>query len=232
MQFLLLIDVPIQERSCQISIHEVITLSIPQANYPAQYDISTKYLGVTQDAMMAVELSIPQFQTCRKANSQFCSITSPYQSLTKPPSCIAALYTKSMLDIALRCSIQIRKTSDISLPTQIAPDTWIITMPTTAPTTTMTLICPEKPMETITLQTPLHIFQLPMACSATSSNFYLPPRYEAPVLDVNISLHMANLHTTNISYQNFHIWTHLGNNRSENQLQHLMTIPSIPVHTV
>ena len=36
----------------------------------------------------------------------------------------------------------------------------------------------------------------------------------------------------NISAQHFHIWQHLGNNRSDEQLQHLATIPSIPVHKV
>ena len=71
-----------------------------------------------------------------------------------------------------------------------------------------------------------------MACSATSSNFYLPPRYETPTLDVNISLNMANLHMLNISAQNFCIWQHLGSNRSDMQLQHLTTIPSIPVHKI
>ena len=71
-----------------------------------------------------------------------------------------------------------------------------------------------------------------MACSATSSNFYLPPRYETPTLDVNISLNMANLHMIYILAQDFHIWQHLGNNRSDVQLQHLTTIPSIPVHKI
>ena len=68
-----------------------------------------------------------------------------------------------------------------------------------------------------------------MASSATS-NFYLPPRYEHPYFDVNISINMANLHMINILAQDFHIWQHLRNNRSEAQLQHLTTIPSIPVH--
>ena len=36
-QFLLLIDVPIQGRSQQITIHEILTLSIPYGNYPAYY---------------------------------------------------------------------------------------------------------------------------------------------------------------------------------------------------
>ena len=67
---------------------------------------------------------------------------------------------------------------------------------------------------------------------STSSNFYLPPRYETPTLDVNISLNMANLQMINILAQGFHIWQHLGDNRSEAQLQHLTTIPSIPVHKI
>ena len=71
-----------------------------------------------------------------------------------------------------------------------------------------------------------------MACSATSSNFYLPPRYETPNLDVTVSINMTNLHMINISALDFHIWQHLGNNRGEMQLQHLTTIPLIPVHKI
>ena len=62
---------------------------------------------------------------------------------------------------------------------------------------------------------------------------FLPtPRYETPILDVNVSLNMANLHMINISAQHFCIWQHLGSNKSDMQLQHLTTIPSIPVHKV
>ena len=41
---------------------------------------------------------------------------------------------------------------------------------------------------------------------------------------------MANLHMINFSAQDSYIWQHLGSNRSEVQLQHLTTIPSIMVH--
>ena len=60
-QFLLLIDIPIQDRSQQITIHEILTLSIPHGNYSAHYNIDTKYLGITKDATMAAELSTTQF---------------------------------------------------------------------------------------------------------------------------------------------------------------------------
>ena len=231
-QFLLLIDVPIQDRSCQITVHQVLTLDIPHRNYSACYDVHTKYFGVTKDATMAVELSTTQFQACQQANGQFCSISTPSQPLANPPTCIAALYVKSKTGIASKCSLQLCKTTTTNLPTQIASDVWILTTPATAQINTMTLICAEKPMETIPIQIPIHILKLPMACSVTSSNFYLSPRYETPTLDVNISLNMANLHMLNISAQKFHIWQHLGSNRSDMELQHLTTIPSIPVHKI
>ena len=177
---------------------------------------------------MAVELSITQYQACQDANCQFCSITTPFSAISKP----TILYAKSKVDITSKCSVQIGKASATNLPTQIAPDVWILTTPVIAESNTMTLICLEKPMATIPIQKPIHILKLPMACSATSSNFYLPPRYETPTVDVNISLNMANLHMLNISAQNFCIWQHLGNNRSDMQLQHLTTIPSIPVHEI
>ena len=102
----------------------------------------------------------------------------------------------------------------------------------TAPLNTVTLICPEKPMEMIQIQQPICILKLSMACSATSLHFYLLPRYETPMLDVNVSLNMANLQMVNISAQSFCIWQHLGNNKSDIQLQHLATVPSIPIHRV
>ena len=103
-QFLLLIDVPIQDRSCQITIHQILTLDIPHGNYSACYDVHTKYFGVTKDATMAVELSTTQFQACQHANGQFCSISTPFQLLANPPTCLAAQYAKSKSGIASKCS--------------------------------------------------------------------------------------------------------------------------------
>ena len=95
-QFLLLIDVPIQDRSQQITIYKVFTLNIPHGNFSAHYDINTKYLGITKNETMAVELSPTQFQVCQAANGQFCSIPTPFQLLANPPSCISALYAKNL----------------------------------------------------------------------------------------------------------------------------------------
>ena len=106
-QFLLLIEIPIQDRACQIIIHQVITLDIPHGNYSACYDINTRYFGVTKDATMGVELSTAQFQTCQQANGPFCHTSKPFQPLANPPKCIASLYAKSKASIASKCSLQL-----------------------------------------------------------------------------------------------------------------------------
>ena len=123
----------------------------------------------------------------------------PFQPLANPPTCIVALYTKSAASIESNCFLQLCKTMMTPLPTQITPDVWILITPPSAPSDAISLICPEKPMTTIPVRQPLHILNLPTACSATSSHFYLPPRYESPVLNINVSLDMANLQTVNIT---------------------------------
>ena len=231
-QFLLLINIPIQDRAHQITIHEVFTLDIPHGNYSACYDINTRYFGVTKDATMGLELSNTQFETCKQANGQFCHIPTPFQPLANLPTCIAALYAKSTASIGSNCFLQLCKTMMTPLPTQITPDVRILITPPSAPSDTISLICPEKPMKTIPVTWPLHILKLPTACSATSSHFYLPPRYESPVLNINVSLDMANLQTVNITTLHFHAWQHMGKNHNETQLQYLADIPSVPVHKV
>ena len=162
-QFLLLIDIPIQDRAHQIMIHQVFTLDIPHGNYSAHYDINTRYFGVTKDATMGLELSSTQFEVCQQANGQFCHISTPFQPLANPPTCITAFYAKSEASIKSKCSLQLCKATTTSLPT--------LATPASAPTDTISLICPEKPMETIPIRQPLHVLKLPMACSATSAHF-------------------------------------------------------------
>ena len=103
---------------------------------------------------------------------------------------------------------------------------------TTAPSTVntaITLICPGETTEFITIKKPIHFLQLPPACSATSPNFHLHPHYESSPLEVNISLDMANLNMINISSLDFTIWQHLEKHQNESQLQHIASIPSVPV---
>ena len=106
---------------------------------------------------MAVEMSPHQFSICQEANGQFCNVITPFQPLTNPPSCITALYTKNIHSIPARCSLQIRKTQDMSIPSQLAPNIWILTTPTSAITTAVTLIYPGETTKSITIRKPIHI---------------------------------------------------------------------------
>ena len=118
------------------------------------------------------------------------------------------------------------------MPSQIAPNVWILTMPLSALANTITLICPGKATTFIKVEKPIHILTVPTAYRATSSTFHLLPRYQTSHLEVNISLDIANLHMTNISLLNFCIWQHLRDHRNETQLQHWITIPSISVNQI
>ena len=106
-QFLLLINVPIQDRLWQITIYKNFTLDIQYGNFTAHYDITTKYLGITKEETMAVELSSHQFQICQAANGQFCIIPTPFQPLANPPTCFSAVYARNLASITSRCSLQI-----------------------------------------------------------------------------------------------------------------------------
>ena len=179
---------------------------------------------------MAVEISDKQYSTCKEANGLFCSIYTPFQPLANPPSCITALYSKNTTSIAARCSLQVRKAQTISIPTSITPNLWLITSAPSTVTTGITLLCLVGATEFITTWKPIHILELPPACSATSPYFYLPLHYEPATVAMNISLEIAKFNMINISALDVCIWQHLENHWNETQLQHLASIPLVPVN--
>ena len=121
-QFLLLIDVPIQDHAQQLEIYEVFNLAIPHRNFSACYSIYNRYLGIMHDETKAVEISEDQLKTCQKANKQFCSLNTPLLPLANPPTCISVLYAKDKASIKKRCSLQIRNAGSVSILTSIAPN--------------------------------------------------------------------------------------------------------------
>ena len=121
--------------------------------------------------------------------------------------CISSVCTEDKDSIQKRCSLQIKKASSISIPTSIAPNVWIITSPTTAVPSGITLICPGEATRSITSQTTIHVLLTTItAYSATSQHFHLPPCYESHDITINISLNIANLNVINISAPEFRIW--------------------------
>ena len=107
---------------------------------------------------MAVKISQHQFGICQAANGQFCNIHAPFQPLASPPSCITVLYAKNTASISTRCSLQIRKTQNISIPSQIAPNVWVLTTAPSAVPTVITLICPGETMKFPTVKKPIFVY--------------------------------------------------------------------------
>ena len=114
-EFLLLIDVPIQDQSQQLSMYEFFTLDIPHGNCTTCYDITPQCFGTTQDETMVVEISPHQFSICQEANGQFCNILTPFQLIANLPTCTTALYTKNTASISAQCLLKIRKTHNVYL---------------------------------------------------------------------------------------------------------------------
>ena len=56
-QFLLLINVPIQDNTQQLEIYKVFNLAIPHRNFSTNYSIENRYLGIMHDETKAVEIS-------------------------------------------------------------------------------------------------------------------------------------------------------------------------------
>ena len=95
-QFLLLINVPIQNRAQQLQIHEVFSSPVPHSNLSAEYKVNHKYIGVMYDDTKGVAISDVQYRACQPANRQFCRIDAPFQPLANLPLCVTALYAKNV----------------------------------------------------------------------------------------------------------------------------------------
>ena len=153
----------------------------------------------------------------------------PLLPLAKLPTCVSALYAMDKDSIQRRCSLQIKKASSVCIATSIAPNVWIITSPTTAVPSGITLIFPREAPRSVTPQTPIHILQMQPTFSVTSQHFHLSPCYESHKITINILLNTANLNVVNMSAPEFRIWQHLEDHWNGNSLHHLVNIPSVPI---
>ena len=230
-QFLLLIDVPIQDRAQQIQIYQIINLPVPVGNYSMRYTMDTKYLGVTYDRTKAMDIP-EQFKLCKEANRQFCLLTTPLQPLMNPPSCVAALYTKNSREIDRLCELTTKTQPELYLPIPLASNVWVIILSPFKQQPPVTVICPTKPAVSIHISPPIHVLRLEPACSATSWHFHLPPKYEDTHVTMNLSIYNANLDIINISAALFGITQHTPSVQQQETLERLAALPPVPIKRI
>ena len=77
-QFLLLINVPIQDHAQQLEIYKVFNLDIHHINFSAHYCIQDRYFSIMHDETKAVEIPEDQFKTCQMSNRQFCNLNTHF----------------------------------------------------------------------------------------------------------------------------------------------------------
>ena len=231
-QFLLLIDVPIQDRAQQIQIYQIINLPVPVGNYSMRYTRETKYLGVTYDRTKAMDIPEEQFKLCKEANGQFCPLLMPLQPLTNPPPCVAALYTKNSKEINCLCELTTKAQPELYLPIPLAPNVWAIISSPFKQQLPVTVICPTKPATSIPISPPIDILKLELACSATSQHFYLPPKYEDTHITMNFSIYNANLDIIDTSSASFRITQHIPSVQQQEMLEKLAALPLVPIKRI
>ena len=231
-QFLLLIDVPVQDRAQQIQIYQIINLPVPVGNYLMRYTMDTKYLGVTYDRTKAMDIPEDQFKLCKEAYGQFCWLTTPLQPLTNPPSCVAALYTKNSREIDHLCELTTKTQPELYLPISLASNVWAIISSPFKQQPPVTVICPTKPTMSIHISPPIHVLRLEPACNATSQHFHLPPKYEDTHVTMNLSIHNANLDIINISAALFRITQHIPSVQQQETFDRLAALPPVPIKRI
>ena len=231
-QFLLLIDVPIQDRAQQIQIYQIISLLVPVGNYSMRYTMDTKYLGVTYDRTKEMDIPEEQFKLRKEANGQFCPLTTPLQPLTNPPSCVAALYTKNSREIDCLCELTTKTQLELYLPIPLASNVWAIISSPFKQQLPVTVICPTRPATSIHISPPIHILRLEPTCSVTSQHFHLPPKYEDTHVTMNLSIYNANLDIINISSALFRITQHIPLVQQQETLERLAALPLVPIKRI
>ena len=167
-QFLLLIDVPIQDRAQQIQIYQIINPPVPVGNYLMRCTMETKYLGVTYNRTKAMDIPEEQFKLCKEVNRQFLPLTTPLQPLTNPPSCVAALYTKNSREIDCLCELTTRTQPELYLPILLASNVWAIISSPFKQQLPVTVICPTRPATSIHISTPIHETTAHLQCDISA----------------------------------------------------------------
>ena len=67
-QFLLLVNMPIQNRAQQLQIYEDFSLPVPHSNLSAEYNVNYKCIGITYDETKAVAITDLQYRACQHAS--------------------------------------------------------------------------------------------------------------------------------------------------------------------
>ena len=231
-QFLLLIDVPIQDRAQQIQIYQIINLPVLVGNYSMRYTMDTKYIGVTYDRTKAMDIPEEQFKLCKEANRQFCPLSTPLQPLTNPPSCVTALYTKNSREINCLCEVTTKAQPELYLPIPLAPNVWAIISSPFRQQLPVTVICPTSLATSIHISPPIHVLKLEPTCRVTSQHFHLPPKYEDTHVTMNLSIYNANLDVIDISSALFRITQHILSVQQQEMLEKLAALPPVPIKRV
>ena len=71
-QFILLIDVPLQDRAQHLQIYKIFNLPVLHGDMSVGYKINDKYIGITYDETQALVITEQQYSTYVHTKGKFC----------------------------------------------------------------------------------------------------------------------------------------------------------------
>ena len=161
--------------------------------------------------------------------ANFCKTDAPFQALTNPASCIAALYVKNGQEVGVQCSPSVFHTPPTFPPVIIMSTLWICILTPAMQGSSCNNDEPWQSDEFITIQAAISYPEVTTSLKCYIKHFHLPLHLEDHTVAIHVSLDKANLNTINISTPDFHIWYHFDSNWNTAHMQKLVNIPEVPI---
>ncbi len=187
--FLVLITVPLNDLTSEFDLFEAVPLPIPHdsGKYEAYYDLPHRHFALSTDLDKITFLSDEEAARCTLASDWFCVMSGPiYPTSYLTSDCLTALvtHTAKAPDV---CKIRVRKIPyGFTKALHLGNGNWVLAPKGELP---MTILCPDSPLQHLTLQGPVATLTLAEGCYARSQEITLPPYFFK-----HTSMTLATLH--------------------------------------
>lgn len=172
-QLVMMIDIPLVDRSRIINIYRVHNLPIlhPKLRKMFQYQLESNYVGITQDTVHITLLDEIDIIKCIVAGQNYCRLKSALFPTEKMTWCVYAHFINDPSKIQQHCKIDLLNQTTslaISLPNNI----WVLGVH--APDKLRVSCLSKTEIYYINVEPPFQIIELPDSCEAYSSNILIP----------------------------------------------------------
>jgi hypothetical protein len=145
----------------------------------AQYALEAPALAIDASHVKYFLLDQSELQRCSDPMMGFCAVRSPKYRTNMSKLCIIAIFMQNERNMRDYCQIRVRTNSILPMATYVTDGQWIVS---TKERINFAIVCDRSLLHrmatsTVTVDPPIQVVQLDMACSATTDTLTLPPYY-------------------------------------------------------